>query len=57
MILGPSLQAGHVGLAAEQAQERWRQHGGVGMADAPGLAGVVDQAEGVEQRREGGDHP
>ena len=57
MVLGPSLQAGHVGLAAEQAEEGQRQHGGVGVADAPGLAGVVDLGEGVEQRREGSGHP
>ena len=57
MVAGPALQAGHVGLSAEQAEEDEGQHGGVGVADAAGLAGVVDLGEGVEQRGDGSRHP
>ena len=57
MIAGPALQAGHVGLAAEQAEEDERRKRGIGVADPAGLAGVVDPGEGVEQGGDGSRHP
>ncbi len=57
MIAGPALQAGHVGLAAEQAEEDQGQHRGVGVPDPAGLTGVVDLGEGIEQCGDGGRHP
>jgi hypothetical protein len=57
MVGGPPLEAGEVGLAAEQAEERQGEDRGERVADASRLAGVVDPSEGVEQRREWSGHP
>ena len=57
MIRGPALEAGHVGLATEQSEERQGQEGRVRVADPPRLAGVVDPAKGVEQAGDRSSHP
>jgi hypothetical protein len=49
MVLGPALQSGQVDLAAEQTEEGEGEHRAIRVANPPGLAGVVDLAEGVEQ--------
>jgi hypothetical protein len=57
MVLGPTLKAGQVDLAAEQAEEAKRQQGGIRVADPARLARVVDLGEGIEQSGNGSDHP
>jgi hypothetical protein len=53
----PPPEAGEIGPAAEQAEERQGEDRGVRVADAPRLTGVVDLGEGVEQPGERGGHP
>jgi hypothetical protein len=57
MVFGPTLDAGQVGLAAEQAQKAKRQQGRIGVADSARLARVVDQGKGVAQGIDLSSHP
>ena len=57
MVVGPSLERGEIGLATEQTKEGQRQHRRERVTDAPWLTGVVDLAEGIEQRSDKSGHP
>ena len=57
MVSGPPLEAGEVGLAAEEAEERQGEDRSERVTHAPRLTGVVNLSEGVEQRCNGSGHP